>query len=113
MHREKVLSTPYKKQRQLLWPLNNLEKGSFRNRENLQYKKTAASILLRLFMRTNGKTLQTVWTQIKRQALSEPILFHTLIVFLKVVVDITYKRKNSSFDPNAVLLKYAVQTPMR
>ena len=29
--------------------------GSFGNRENLQYKKTADSVLLRLFMRTNGK----------------------------------------------------------
>ena len=29
------------KQRQLLRPLNNLENGSFRHRENLQYKKTA------------------------------------------------------------------------
>ena len=28
---------------------------SFRNRENLQYKKTAGSVLLSLFMRTNGK----------------------------------------------------------
>ena len=39
---------------QLLWPLNNLEKGSFRNRENLQYNKTADSILLSLLIRTNG-----------------------------------------------------------
>ena len=29
--------------------------GSFRNRENLQLKKTADSVLLNLFMRTNGK----------------------------------------------------------
>ena len=29
--------------------------GSFRNKENLQYKKTADSVLLSLFMRTNGK----------------------------------------------------------
>ena len=28
-------------QRQLLRPLNNLENGSFRNRDNLQYNKTA------------------------------------------------------------------------
>ena len=33
--------------------LINLENGSFRNRENLQYKKTADSVLLSLFMRTN------------------------------------------------------------
>ena len=34
---------------------NNLEKNrSFRNRENLQYKETAYSVLLSLFMRTNG-----------------------------------------------------------
>ena len=36
--------------------LNNLDKtGSFRIRENLQYKKTADSVLLSLFMRTNVK----------------------------------------------------------
>ena len=29
--------------------------GSFRNRDNLQYKKTADSLILSLFMRTNGK----------------------------------------------------------
>ena len=29
--------------------------GSFRNRENLKYKKTADSVLLSLFMKTNGK----------------------------------------------------------
>ena len=36
----------------------NIEKNnnrSFRNREDLQYKKTADSVLLSLFMRTNGK----------------------------------------------------------
>ena len=43
------------KQRQLLRILNNLENRPFRNRENLQYKKTADSILLSLFMRNNGK----------------------------------------------------------
>ena len=42
-------------QRKLLPPLNNLENRSFRNRENLFYKKTADSVLLSLFMRTNGK----------------------------------------------------------
>ena len=31
---------------------NNRENGSFGNRENLQYKKTADSVLLSLFMRT-------------------------------------------------------------
>ena len=41
--------------RQLLPPLNNLENGSVRNRENLQYKKTADSVLLSLFMRNNEK----------------------------------------------------------
>ena len=35
--------------------LNYLENGSFRNRENLIYKKTAESVLLSLFMGTNGK----------------------------------------------------------
>ena len=35
--------------------LNSLKNGSFRNRENLQYRKTAYSVLLSLFMRTNGK----------------------------------------------------------
>ena len=40
---------------QLLRPLNNQKNGSVRNRENLQYKKTAGSVLLSLFMRTNGK----------------------------------------------------------
>ena len=34
---------------------NNLENGSFRNRENLHYKKTADSVLLGLFMRANEK----------------------------------------------------------
>ena len=29
--------------------------GSFRNREKLQYYKTADSVLLSLFLRTNGK----------------------------------------------------------
>ena len=29
--------------------------GSFRNRVNLQYKQTADSVLMSLFMRTNGK----------------------------------------------------------
>ena len=29
--------------------------GSFRNTENLRYMKTADSVLLSLFMRTNGK----------------------------------------------------------
>ena len=29
--------------------------GSFRNTENLQYKKTADSVLLSMFMRPNGK----------------------------------------------------------
>ena len=38
-----------------IFPQNNLEKnGSYRNRENLQYKKTADSVLLSLFTRTNG-----------------------------------------------------------
>ena len=32
-----------------------LKKGAFRNRENLQYKKRADSVLLSLFMRTYGK----------------------------------------------------------
>ena len=35
---------------QIIW-----KNGSFRNRENLQYKKTADSVLLSLFLRTNGK----------------------------------------------------------
>ena len=35
--------------------LNNLQNGSFRNRENLRYKKTADLVLLSLFMTTNGK----------------------------------------------------------
>ena len=41
---------------QLLQPLNNLEKNrSLRNRESLQYKKKPAdSVLLSLFMGTNG-----------------------------------------------------------
>ena len=34
--------------------VNNLENRSFRNRENLQYKKTADSVSLSLFMGTNG-----------------------------------------------------------
>ena len=41
-------------------------KGSFRNREDLQYTKIVDSILLSLFMRTNGKCndshVQTFWT---------------------------------------------------
>ena len=37
----------------LKW-LNNLENGSLRNIENLQYKKSADSVFLSLFMRTNG-----------------------------------------------------------
>ena len=36
-------------------PKSNLENGSFRNRENILYTKTADSVLLSLFMRTNGK----------------------------------------------------------
>ena len=35
--------------------VNNLKKGSFRDRLNLQNKKTADPGLLSLFMRTNGK----------------------------------------------------------
>ena len=35
--------------------LNILENRSFRNTENLQFKKTEDSVLLNLFMRTNGK----------------------------------------------------------
>ena len=36
--------------------VNNLEKKHIlRNRENLQHKKTADSVLLSLFVRTNGK----------------------------------------------------------
>ena len=35
--------------------INNLKKGSFRNRGNLLFKKTANSISFGLFMRTNGK----------------------------------------------------------
>ena len=42
------LSYTYRKQ--IIW-----KKGSFRNRENLQYKKTADLVLLSLCMRTNGK----------------------------------------------------------
>ena len=42
-------------QRQLLRLLNNLENGSFRNRVSLQYKKTIDSVILSLFMRSNGK----------------------------------------------------------
>ena len=34
---------------------NDLENRSFRNRENLQYKKTAGWGLLSLFIKTNGK----------------------------------------------------------
>ena len=34
---------------------NNLEKTDPSEIENLQYKKTADSVVLRLFMRTNGK----------------------------------------------------------
>ena len=41
--------------RQLLWPLNNLEKNDPLEIENLQYKKTADLVLLSLFMETNGK----------------------------------------------------------
>ena len=42
------------------WAKLNIDKyswknGSLRNRENLQYKKTADSVLLSLFMRTNRK----------------------------------------------------------
>ena len=54
MHGEKFTQL-HAAQRKLLRPLNNLENGSFSNRENLQYKKTADSALLSLFMRTNGK----------------------------------------------------------
>ena len=35
-------------------PVNNLKKESFRNRDNLQYKKAADSVLLSLFMITDG-----------------------------------------------------------
>ena len=34
---------------------NHLKNVSFRNKENLHYKITADSVLLSLFMRTNGK----------------------------------------------------------
>ena len=39
----------------MLLLINFLENGSYRNRENLQYKETSDSVLLSLFMRTNGK----------------------------------------------------------
>ena len=35
---------------QIIW-----KNGSFKNRENLKYKKTAVLALLSLFIRTNGK----------------------------------------------------------
>ena len=35
--------------------LNNLENGSIRNRENLQYYKLADSVSMRLLMRSDGK----------------------------------------------------------
>ena len=38
----------------LINPINNLENRSFRNRESLQNKKTADSVLLSLFIRSNG-----------------------------------------------------------
>ena len=40
-----------------IFGLNNPENGSFKNRENLQYKKTADLVLLSVFMSTNGKPL--------------------------------------------------------
>ena len=50
--RESMINTKYPKlhaaQQQLLRPLNNLVNGSFRNRENLQYKKAADLVLLSL-----------------------------------------------------------------
>ena len=35
--------------------LNNMENGSFRYRENLQFKKTAILVLVSQFMRSNGR----------------------------------------------------------
>ena len=55
-HRHRTLDTSRKfdsgHQTEIIW-----ENGSIRNRENLQYKKPADSVLLSLslFMRTNGK----------------------------------------------------------
>ena len=55
--RGEVLSIPHKK-RQLLRPLNNLEKTDPSEIENLLYEKTADSVLLSLFMSLslNGDT---------------------------------------------------------
>ena len=39
--------------------INNLANRFFRNKVNLQYKNTAGSVLLSLFMRTNGKCNNT------------------------------------------------------
>ena len=43
---ERSFTNCTQKQQQPLRPLNNLENESFRNRENLQYKKIADSVLL-------------------------------------------------------------------
>ena len=34
---------------------------SFRNRENLQYKKTAGSVLLNMFMKKNDVKFEFIW----------------------------------------------------
>ena len=44
-------SLPYQVDCKIIWKKNR----SFRNRENLKYKKTTDSVLLSLFMRTNEK----------------------------------------------------------
>ena len=54
---------------------NNLEKnGSFRNKENLQYKKTADLVLLGLLVRTNGKcyNAHVPWHRLKRYSPNIP-----------------------------------------
>ena len=51
MHGEKFYQL-HAAQRQLLRPLNNMENGSLRNSEILQYK-TADSVLLSLYMEAN------------------------------------------------------------
>ena len=54
---KEILQSPGTTSRQLVRPLNNLERknGFFRNRENLLRKNTAGSVILHLLMGTNEK----------------------------------------------------------
>ena len=91
---------------QIIWK----KYGSFRNREKLQYKKTAESVWLNLFKRTNGKinNSHAPSTGLSRILLSIRIQYSWRTIILKISTLLMYDDNQTLFlTINMYLLKNA------